>query len=242
MNFLDAVNRMLRIEGIISGDDDNATSFADTAHSNMINLAQIAIQDELSDYVSDRTISYEEADGYITTVASQQKYSLNSDFVRMTDEHPFLAKVDAATSTGVADGTQIYPYRGGESQLRRDAYNYRTETGDPVYYYHTGGTANQIGFYPVPETAGDIYRYDYQKDVSVSVVSDVIPFINEITSQAFVACAAIRFRAFRLEPDIRKQLYPSGVENDPEHQAAKARVTELVRREPPIRRYGRSYS
>lgn len=243
MNYLDAVNRLLRIEGIVSGDDTDATSFSDTAHSNSINLAKIAIDSELSDCVSDKVIPYEEADGHITLAQSTQKYSLASDFVRMIDENPFLEKVDAATSTGVAQGERLYAYNGGEKQLRSDQWDYRTKEGDPTHFYFVGGTSNQIGIWQVPDSNanGEIYRYFYQKAVSVTNESDLIPFINEDTARAFVDACAIRFRAIRLDPDIRKQLYPSGVENDPEHQAAKARLFELIRREPPPSSYGRKY-
>jgi len=243
MNYLDAVNRILRVEGVIAGDDDNATSFSDTAHENMINLAKIAIEDELSDYVSDSVIPYEEANGYITLSQSVATYTLNTDYIRMRDVRPFLQRVDVATSTGPAtDSNRLLPYQGGEEKLRADIYNYRTTEGTPIYFYFSNNTVNQIGVYPVPDSSGRIYRYDYQKNVAVSTETDTIPFINTITQQAFVAAASIRFRVLRINPVERKQLYPGGVENDQEHQAAKARLSELVRRTAPPGAYGRRYT
>ena len=48
MDFVGAVNRLLRLNAIITGDDDNITTFSDTQHAAAISLAQIAIQDELA--------------------------------------------------------------------------------------------------------------------------------------------------------------------------------------------------
>lgn len=61
MNFLSAVNRVLRTNNIIRGDDDAITTFSDTQHNATLNLALIAIQDELTETVADRLISYEKA-------------------------------------------------------------------------------------------------------------------------------------------------------------------------------------
>ena len=47
MDFIAAVNRVMRINTIIKGDDDNITTFSDTQHAASISLAQISIQDEL---------------------------------------------------------------------------------------------------------------------------------------------------------------------------------------------------
>ncbi len=49
MTFLEAVNRVLRMEGIILGDDDDLTSFSDTQHAATQSMARIAIQSQLAD-------------------------------------------------------------------------------------------------------------------------------------------------------------------------------------------------
>ena len=44
--FLDGVNRILRMNTLIRGDDDDVSSFDDTQHSASINLARFSIQEE----------------------------------------------------------------------------------------------------------------------------------------------------------------------------------------------------
>ena len=44
MNFLGAVTRVMRINGILRGDTDAPTTFSDLQHGATIQLAQIAIQ------------------------------------------------------------------------------------------------------------------------------------------------------------------------------------------------------
>ena len=69
MNFLAAVNRVLRTNNIVRGDDDDITTFTDVAHNATLNMAIIAIQDELVEMVSDRLVDYEFASSTIATVA-----------------------------------------------------------------------------------------------------------------------------------------------------------------------------
>ena len=243
MNFLTGVNRLLRIEGILSGDDDNITAFTDDQYSNMVNLAKLAIQYELNDILSDKEVPYEEATGYITLVSSTREYTLASDFVRMSDTDWFLEKVDAATSTGVANGVRIYPWKGGEENLRKNYYQYRTAEGDPNYCYFSGGTSKKLGFFHVPNSNanGDIYRYEYQKNVTVSVETNTIPLINEQAAEAFIAAAGVRFRWLRVDPKERRLLWPDGIDQDRDLQSARALVFEYVRNDNPSTKYGRQY-
>ena len=246
MIFIDAVNRVLRIEGVIAGDDDNLANFSDTQHENMSNLAQIAIQDEINDLVSDAVFPKEQAIAFITLSTGVRAYALATDFVRMTDKFWNLQKVETATSTGTATGHRIYPWNGGEENLRRFSHDYRTVQGSTAFVYFTDvpTTTSQVGVYPLPnsDVSGDIYRYFYDKDVSVTSESDVIPVITTQAAQAFTEAAAIRFRYIRLAPEVREALYPSGIGQNPGLQQARARVFEFVRRESPSGMYGRRYT
>jgi hypothetical protein len=241
MTNLEAVNRLLRIEGIIRGDDDAATSFSDTAHANMIQMARIAIEDGLADLTADALIPHEEAEGYITTVSGTRTYNLAGDFIRFADEFPFFERVSAATSTGTALGERIELYRGGEEKLRREDPHYRDELGREDYWYEVNTTTNQVGFWRVPDGTR-LYRYWYQKDVSVTEQGDNLPFTKTYTANAFCQMCSIRFRIMRLDPDVRKQLYPGGAERDPEYVAARARVFALIAKRKIARRYGRKYT
>ena len=66
MIFLDAVNRIMRITGIIRGDVDAITTFSDLQHGASINLAMIAVQDTFTDLMAFYDFPAERASGSIT--------------------------------------------------------------------------------------------------------------------------------------------------------------------------------
>ena len=231
------------MEGIIAGDDDNLTDFSGTQFENDLNLAQIAIQDELADLASDKVLPYEQSSAYITLVNGTRAYSLASDFIRFTDEEPFLLRVDAATSTGTSQGYRLWSWHGGEENLRRAYMDYRSTTSSPGWFYPTGGTSHQIGIFPVPDSnaAGDIYRYYYDKSITVSVTTDTIPLITAEAANAFCEAAGLRFRYLRMPPQERQVLFPGGLNTNPQIQQARSRLIEFVRIERPTEKYGRKY-
>lgn len=240
MTFLEAVNRVLRSEGIIRGDDDALTSFTSTQFSNTLQLAQIAIQNELNKLVSDEFIAYEEADSSVTMVTGTRTYALAADFVRMQQPFPRLVKVDGS---GNSLNTFIDEYPGGEAMLKFGVLDYREASGGPSYWYMTGGTAKTLGVYPLPSatTNGDIYRYYYEKTAVVSVTSDTVPFVTESEANAFVETAARRFKYLHASAILREQLFPRGLEGDPVIEEARSVLMSLLRGKAAAPAYGRRY-
>ena len=102
--FLDAVNRILRTNGIIRGDDDEVTTFNDVQHNATLNLAKIAVQDELVEFVSDRLVPLEQTTGTMDVSSGVRTYTLASDFVQFYG-HPLF--YDATNNR------QLYEYPGG---------------------------------------------------------------------------------------------------------------------------------
>ncbi len=123
MDFLTGVNRLLRTNQIIGGDDDDITTFADTQHAADIEMAQIAIQDEIASLVANRLLDYEKTSSTITLLTSTRTYTLAADFVRFYGNNPSF--YDSTTNT------MIHEYRGGEDALKHDDYTYKTATGNP---------------------------------------------------------------------------------------------------------------
>lgn len=225
MNFLAGVNRVLRINTILRGDDDDIVSFNDVQHNATMNLAIIAIQDELIDIVSDKLVSYEYATGSITTSAGVATYSLPSDFVQFFGLPKFLA------------GTRfIVEYPGGLKRLELDNINYDTQSGAPTWWYFLPSTTKQVSFTPIPNSA-ETLTFKYEKDVSVTAGTDTLPFQNEIEAQAFVAAAARRFK-FLYED---AQNVDGVLLGDPSYQTAKGRLVRLMTGKNPISTYGYQY-
>jgi hypothetical protein len=230
MDFITGLNRLLRINGVIRGDDDALTTFSDTQHSADIQMAQIAIQDELSEIVSERLIPYEKTTTTISLTTSTRTYALASDFIRFYGDRPSFYD-----ST---DNVRIYEYSGGENSLRDQIYTYKTDEGAPTWWYWDDTTTKKVAFFNVPNSTYNLrsLSYDYEKDVSVLLTSDTLPFHNTIEANAFIQAAARRFYFM-----ISNQ--PQGLlTEDATYQNAKARLYSLLKPTNPSKYYGHSYS
>lgn len=227
--FLDGLNRLLRINSVIKGNDDKVVAFTDTDHASDIELGQIAIQDELNDLISDHFIGYEDAQTSFTSVASTTTYALATDFIRFIGKNPFL--YDSTNNV------QIFEYPGGKDALRHDVPNYATQTGDPYWWYFEPDTTKKISVYPTPDSsnAGKVYTYDYEKDVSISAATETIPFANTITYQSFISMAARRFFFMLAQKPLGE------LNKDSTYSNAKSRLVNLMRHKNPRNRYGRKH-
>lgn len=234
--YLSVVNSMLVAEGILAGDDDEISSFGSTQHVASIRLAKRAVVQELAHLVSRQLLPYEKTDAILTV--SGRTATLASDFIRMQDENPFLLETDVS---GTSQGTYIWEFPGGESQLRRNDLNYRENTGKPYSFYWAGGETKDLGFYLVPDGATYYYRYYYEKDVSVSVESDTVPFVSTVEAEAFTEIAARRFKYLRSSPTVREGLFPGGLARDAVIQEARSTLTQLMRYKPSPTTYGRRF-
>lgn len=225
--FLDAVNRVLTANGIIRGDTDPITSFTDLQHSATVSLAQVAIQDELAELVSDQCLPYEhQSSGSINTVAGTRSYSLPTDFVRFYGD---------ALMYCASDSNQIlYPYDGGEDRLRKVDVNYKTTQSTPIWFYFDETTTKKVAFYYVPSAAKN-YTFDYEANVMVANSTDSMPFHNNPESYQFCRLASRRFKMLYEEMD------PALIAADPERNSAKATLFQLIKGVNPQRRYAPVY-
>ena len=228
--FIDGVNRLLRNATIIRGDDDAITTFSDTQHSADIQLAQIAIQSELTELVSDQLLPYEKTSSTITLLTSTRAYALQSDFIRFYGKHPSFYD-----ST---DKRRIYAYKGGDDRLRDIDYDYKTTTGTPSYWYWEDATTKQVAFYNVPDSNYNnrSLSYDYEKSVMVSNSSDTLPFHNNEEYYTFIDSAHRRFEFLRARTHAVELL------RDPTYTNARSRLANLLRPFNPNTSYGKRYS
>lgn len=226
--FLDCVNRVMRINTIIRGDDDAITTFADTQHSADIQLAQIAIQNELNEIISERLIPYEHTTSTITLVNGTRSYALATDFISFFGKPSFYDS---------SDNRRIYEYPGGEKRLMNVDYQYKVTTGTPIDFYWDNTTSKKVAFYNIPGASYDArsLSYDYEKSVMVSNTTDTIPLHNNEEYYAFADMAARRMRFM-----IDKQstgLLPQ----DSGYSSAKVTLYSLLRTSGPRGSYGKRY-
>jgi hypothetical protein len=218
----------MRINSIIRGDDDAITTFSDTQHSADIQLAQIAIQDEINSIVSERMLPYEHTTGTVTLVAGQRVYNLASNFIRFFGQPSFY---DAT------DNRRLYEVNGGEKALMNTDYLYKTTTGTPISFYWDNTTTKSVGFYNIPQTSysGRQLDYDYLKSVQVSNASDTMPFPNNDEFYAFCQMAARRMK-FMISGDN-----PGLLVQDSGYTNAKTTLYGLIRPADPRGNYGKRY-
>lgn len=230
LNFLDVINRILRLNAVIRGDTDLVSSFQDTQHNASLNLAIVCVQDELINLVADRLIPSERmTSGMITTVANQRTYSLASDFLR------FYGQPHLRHST-----TLIGEWPGGLENLQIQYPNYDTDTGSVNWFYFEPTQTKKIGLFQVPGSSGEIWTYEYQASSIVTLATDFLPFHNDEENFAFTTMAARRFR-FSWE-DVKNQLDIMGVlEKDRTYITAKATLMNLITGKKPTRSYCNYY-
>ena len=226
MNFLAAVNRVFRSEGIIRGDTDEITAFSNLQHGATTQLAMIAIQDELNELLSDQLFPVErDASGSVVTTSSVRSYSLASDFVQF---------YGVASLYDAANNLRLFEYPGGEAMLQQAHPDYKVTESEPIHWYFDAGATKKIAFWPVPQAA-KTYTYDYEADSSVTSASDTLPFQNEIEAQAFCRLATRRFKFLRGKMDVALLVA------DPEHIKAKAALARLITGKNTTGRYGPVY-
>lgn len=211
--FLDSVNRLLTANGILRGDTDAISTFSDLQHSATVNIAKVAIQDELIDLISDTLIPYEKTTtGSIPTVNGTRSYSLPTGFIRFFGTPMLYCS---------ADNFEMFEYRGGEDALKLAIPNYKTGPGTAFAFYFEGATSKKISFYPVPDGV-KTYTFDYETSVLVTSASDTMPFHNSEEAFAFCRMASRRFIYLYEEKDL------AGLRDDAERNAAKAVLADLI--------------
>lgn len=228
--FLDCVNRIIQLNGLIRGDTDLLVSFADTNHAATSSIAQIAVQNEITELSSRGQLPYQHViSSTITLATGVRTYALPANFVQLWGDPPFF--YDATQNV------QIFQYPGGEDQLRNEILTYRTDSGQPYYFYFELATTQEVSFYLVPDSSvnGRVYSYDYSASVNVSNSTDPIPVATTDQFYAFTEMASRRFK-FLFEGKVDVPM-----DSDPVYREARSRLFSLLKWKQPSKRYGKVY-
>jgi hypothetical protein len=229
-SFLDAVNQVLRRDGIIRGDDDALTTFTDTTHNATSQIAQIAVQDEISSLISDGLLNYQHKTSTITLQTGQRSYNLAGDFISLWGEPPFFYDV--------VQNVHIFEWPGGENNLRQVQNDYLTVQGGPLYWYLEQTTTKKVSFFQLPDSSYNnrVYNYDYYADVNVVNSTDTLPVQNADEFNAFCGMATVRFKYL-----FREELRKENLDLDPTYKKYRATFMKLTRGKKLATRYGSVY-
>lgn len=237
MTFLEAVNRILRLNAILRGDTDAVTTFSDTAHNASLNLAIVAVQDELTRLIADKLLPKERSTaGSITLTTNTRTYDLASDFIGFYGLPHFY---------NTTANRQIYEYPGGLQKLQVDIYNFQTQYGQPNWFYFepSNSTYKKVGFFQVPSSAenGNVWTYDYEASVMVSSASDAMPFHTSEENYSFVGMCSRRFKY--LWADVKSDMDIQAIlDKDVSYKTYFSTLMRLIKGRGDRAAYGNSYS
>ena len=164
---LNSVNEILLRVGNIHGDAAALTTLTSTARQRSIDIAIQVINEGIDELYSTTGIplAQEQAESTVTLVATTRAYSLAADMVQL--RWPFTDKTN---------NQYLEPYSGGYNQMLIDDPE-QDDTGLPQFaaIRATDGLLH-LDRAPTSVEAGRIYTYQYDKDLSLSVAADTVPF------------------------------------------------------------------
>lgn len=169
--FLNGVNDVLDRAGII-GANGTLTSFTDTGKQTFIDLAKMIWNETIDEVgeIMDMAPSGEAASSTITLVTSTREYSLPSNLIQI--RWPLIYQTLGYT---------IEEYVGGYEKMRLDQLIPAQFTGLP-YYAAINPTTGYLRMERAPTSDVNGYGYDlfYDKDISMSAITDVFPFDDAV--------------------------------------------------------------
>lgn len=168
---LNAVNEILRKKGLIAGDSALLASLTDSARQSSIDLAIQVINEGIDEIYSTVSISLPSQlkEATLTLATGTRAYVLATDLVRL--HFPFRDRTNLQ---------RIYEYAGGYEGLL-DLDLGQVNTGLPRY-----GAIRQTDGYifldraPTSAENARVYYYEYDKDTVLTILTDNVPFNDEV--------------------------------------------------------------
>lgn len=189
---LNAVNEILKRTGVISGDSGALTTLTDSARQRPIDVAVQVINEAMDELYKLPGLSAPQGQGEstITLATGDKDYSLASDLVRL--RFPLIDKTN---------NQYITEFPGGYNRILVFDPE-QDDTGQP----HWGAISPVDGeLYldraPTADVNGNIYTYQYDKDISVSQLTDTVPFTDAVFRAMVPAWAELWKRDMRRDFD-----------------------------------------
>lgn len=168
---LDCVNQTLIRLKLIQGSQNSLTSLTDSARQIWIDITVQVVNegiDTLYDAAKVRK-PLEVANTDITLTLEEREYDLPTDLVQL--RWPGLDETN---------GLFVSAYPGGYDQLRKDQPRPNEGySGRPLFGVINPLNGNlRFDHRPTAEDVGRVYRFEYDKDLSLSVATDTVPFTD----------------------------------------------------------------
>ncbi len=216
---LSGVNQVMKRANLIQGDSGELTSLTDSARQVWIDNILMMWNEVMEELyrISDKPMPTELAEDEITLVTGDRDYAIEL-FNQLY--WPFQNETT---------GQRIYEWVGGYLDLVNSQRIPSDWTGQPIYGV-IRPTDKQIYLDRIPTSTenGDVYKYRYDKDVSVSLAADTFPFDDDV------------FRA--LVPAVKQVFFSNDKRefSEGEFNISMGRASALLRGERQRTHYGRN--
>lgn len=168
---LDGVNDVLKRVGLISGISGEIASLTDSAHQVAIDSAVQMWNEAIAELytTSGEQFSNQSSESTITLLEGQRAYTLPTNMVRM--EFPLIDKTNSQF---------IYEWE-GEYQDFLISDPEQDDSGLPVWAVirPTDGRLF-LDREPTANDAGRVYTYQYERDLSLVLATDTMPFSDSV--------------------------------------------------------------
>lgn len=166
---LNCVNEILKKVAIIHGDSGLLTSLSSTSRQRSIDIAIQVVNEGIDELytTSELPLPLSQAESTITLVTADRSYSLATDLVQM--RWPLIDKTN---------NQYIYKFAGGYNTLLLLDPE-QDDTGLP-YYGAISPVTGELYLDRAPTSAenGNVYTYQYDKDLELDQAADTVPFGN----------------------------------------------------------------
>lgn len=195
---LNGVNEVLKQLGYIKGNSGELVSLTDAQRQTSIDQVIQAwnrLLIELYD-ASDVALPNELAESTITLVTDDRDYTLASDLIQI--RWPLVDQTS---------GQKLYEYNGGYQQIFKDQSQPANYTGQ-ASFAAIRGTDGLLYLDRIPTSSenGDVYTYQYDKDITMSLAADTYPFADAVFEVLISACTELVSR-------YKKRSYDAGEYN-----------------------------
>ena len=190
---LDGVNELFDRANLNSGDQPALTSLTDGARQQWINVA-VQVWNEVVEELyttTNQPMPNELAEDTITLVQGQRTYTVATDLVQF--RFPLLDETNHH---------YIFEFPGGYTNLVNLQSNPSDFVGLPsfaAYDPRSGGLFTEYA--PDAASAGRIYKYRYDKQISLALATDTFPFRDNVFRALVPAATQVWFRDQRNDFD-----------------------------------------
>ncbi len=185
---LQTVNDVLKKVFVIQGDSGDLSTLSDSARQIYIDLAVSSINETIDDLytASNEPMPNEVVEGTITLATSDRDYALPAALVQI--RWPLIDQTN---------GQYIVEYPGGYEAMFADQAYPANYTGLPTSAaIRPSDGLLYMDRIPTSDENGNVYTYMYDKDVSLSVAADTVPFSDAVT-RALIPAMAERWKRAR---------------------------------------------